>query len=78
MFIAFEVSGDGEKGMGEQGQGDPAMPGVPAAHLVLVQPITCWSAATAPPAPPVTGTRASTAPSTDQVDSDLGSPHNRR
>jgi hypothetical protein len=30
--------GDGEEGQGEHGQGGPAVPGVPAADLVFIQP----------------------------------------
>src|SRR5271170_2638295 len=34
----FECGSDGEDGGGEHGEGDPPVPGGPAADLVLVQP----------------------------------------
>jgi hypothetical protein len=33
----FGNGGHHQEGVGEQGQGDPAVPGAPAAHLVFVQ-----------------------------------------
>jgi hypothetical protein len=33
----FDAGGDGEDGGAEHGQGDPPVPGVLAAHLVLIQ-----------------------------------------
>ncbi len=35
--IAFDRCGYGQEGMGEHGQGGPAVPGAPAPHLVLIQ-----------------------------------------
>ena len=35
---AFGGGQDGEEGVGEHGEGDPAVPGTPAADLVLIQP----------------------------------------
>ena len=36
-FFGF-MSGNGEEGVGEHGQGDVSVPGVPGADLVVVQP----------------------------------------
>jgi hypothetical protein len=44
LVAAFEGGGDGEEGVCEQGQGDPAVPGVPAAYLVFVQSRQCLRA----------------------------------
>ena len=33
----FDCGGDGEEGVGEQGEGGPAVPGGPGTDLVLVQ-----------------------------------------
>ena len=35
--VAFGGGGHGQEGMGEHGQGGPAVPGGPAPHLVLVE-----------------------------------------
>lgn len=36
--VAFDRGGDGEEGVGEHREGGPAVPGIPAADLVLVEP----------------------------------------
>ncbi len=36
--VAFDGGGHGQEGVGEHGQGGPAVPGGPAADLVLVEP----------------------------------------
>ena len=38
LGVAFGGGGHGQEGVGEHGQGGPAVPGGPAADLVLVQP----------------------------------------
>jgi hypothetical protein len=37
VVSAFGCGGDGQEGAGEHGEGDPPVPGGPAADLVLVQ-----------------------------------------
>jgi hypothetical protein len=38
LGVAFGGGGHGQEGVGEHGQGGPAVPGGPAPHLVLVKP----------------------------------------
>ena len=38
LGVAFDGGGHGQEGMGEHGQGGPAVPGGPAPDLVLIEP----------------------------------------
>ena len=38
LGVSFGSGGHGQEGVGEHGQGGPAMPGGPAPDLVLIQP----------------------------------------
>ena len=38
LCVAFAGGGHGQEGMGEHGQGGPAVPGGPAPDLVLIKP----------------------------------------